>query len=186
MSADRIPVPALLSRSASAWLSVAVTVLGVAGVVGWAVLTQPVANQVAAVVLAVVMLLLVGGLATRRTWLDPAQGLLVREVARVWRRPVAWADASVVRARSNNAGQLLLEVRGAGRRTSTYVPLVAVDAGGDRSQPSGFLRVLADQIETWAPQRAAVVKQLRAQADHLDGGGAVRESPLARVLVRQA
>ena len=74
----------------------------------------------------------------------------------------------------------MLEVRGAGRRTSTYVPLAAVDLGGDRSQSPEFLRILADQIEAWAPQRGAVVKGLRAQADHLGSGGALRESPLAR------
>ena len=185
MSAERIAVPALLSRSVTMWLSLAVAVIGVVSVVVWALLTQPVASKVAALAMAVGLVAIVGGLATRRTWLDPSQGLLVREVARVWRRPVAWADAAVVRPRDNNAGQLLLEVRGAGRRTSTYLPLVAVDAGGDRSQPPGFLRVLADQIEAWAPQRGAVVRQLRAQAEHLEAGGGVRESPLARAhLVR--
>ena len=74
---------------------------------------------------------------------------------------MAWADASVVRIRGNNAGQALLEVRGQGRQTSAYLPLVAADLGGDRSQSPEFLNALADQIERWAPQRAAVVKQLR-------------------------
>ena len=39
---------------------------------------------------------------------------------------------------------------------------------------------LADQIERWAPQRVAVAKALRAQADHVAAGGSVRDSPLAR------
>jgi hypothetical protein len=92
----------------------------------------------------------------------------------------------VVRIRNNNAGQALLEVRGEGRRTSTYLPLVAVDLGGDRSQPPEFLGILADQIERWAPERGAVVKLLRAQADHMAAGGAVRESPVARAHLARA
>jgi hypothetical protein len=79
----------------------------------------------------------------------------------------------------NHAGQLMLEVRGAGRRASLHLPLVAVDLGGDRSQPPEVLRALAGQIEAWAPERGSVARQLRAQADHLAGGGGVRESPLA-------
>ncbi|MBA3782374.1 MAG: hypothetical protein H0X12_11060 [Nocardioides sp.] len=186
MSAERIRVPALLSSSVTMWLSVVAAGAGVVGVVAWALLTQPLANQVAAFVLAVVLVGLIGGLATRRTWLDPSSGLLVREVAFVWRRPLAWSDATVLRPRDNHAGQVMLEVRGAGRRTSTYLPLLAVDAGGDRSQPPGFLRVLADQIEVWAPSRGAVVKVLHAQADHLETGGAVRDSPLARAYLARA
>ena len=77
-------------------------------------------------------------------------------------------------------------MRGEGRRTSTYLPLVAVDLGGDRSQPPEFLRVLADQIERWAPERGAVVKLLRAQADHVAAGGDVRESPVARAHLARA
>ena len=115
-----------------------------------------------------------------------ARGLLVREVLFLLRRPAAWADAEVVRFTANRAGQVMLEVRGAGRRTSTYVPLAAVDLGGDRSQSPKFLRLLADQIEAWAPQRATVVKKLRAQAEHAEAGGGVRESPLARAHLARA
>ncbi len=125
-------------------------------------------------------------LVTRRTWLDPDRGLLVREAAGVWRRSVAWADASELRVRSNGAGQALLQVRGAGRRTSTHLALVAVDMGGDRSLSPEFLRTLADQIERWAPERGAVVKLLRAQADHVAAGGTVRESPVARAHLARA
>lgn len=177
--AERIPVPRLLSRSATMWLSVAAAALGVPAVVVWAFLTQPVGNRVAAVVVGLLFLGFVVFLVTRRSWLDPDRGLLVREVGGVWRRSVAWADASELRVRSSG-GQAMLEVRGAGRRTPTYLALVAVDLGGDRSLSPEFLRTLADQIERWAPQRGAVVKLLRAQADHVAAGGAVRESPVAR------
>lgn len=180
MAADRIAVPRMVSTSVTMWLSAAATALAVPAVVIWAFLTQSAANRVAAVVVAVLLVAVVGGLVARRTWLDPVRGELVREVWGVWKRPVVWADAEVVRVRSNHGGQALLEVRGGGRRTSTYVPLVAVDLGGDRSQSPDFLRTLAEQIETWAPQFGTVVRALRAQADHVASGGTVRESPLAR------
>ena len=180
MSADRVLVPRLLSRSVSMWLSGAVAALAIPAVAVWAFLTQPVGNQVAAVVLCLAMLALLGGLVWRRTWLDVERGLLVRELLGSIRRTASWVDASRVRVRSNHGGQALLEVRAAGRRTSTYIPLVAIDLGGDRSQSPEFLGVLADQIERWSPQRVALVRSLRAQADHLVTGGSVRDSPLAR------
>lgn len=180
MAADRIPVPRMVGTSVTTWLSAAATALAVPAAMVWAVLTRPPGYSVAGMVMAVGVIVFLGGLIARRTWLDPVRGELVREVWGVWKRPVAWADAQVVRVRGNRGGQALLEVRGAGRRTSTYLPLVAVDLGGDRSQSPEFLRVLADQIEAWAPQFGAVVRSLRAQADHMASGGTVRESPLAR------
>ena len=180
MSADRVFVPRLLSRSVSMWLSVAAAALSIPAVLVWAFVTQPAGNQVAGVVFCVVILAVLGALVLRRTWLDVERGLLVRELLGVVRRPAAWVDASVVRVRSNRGGQALLEVRASGRRTSTYIPLVAVDLGGDRSQSPEFLGVLADQIEHWSPQRVALVNALRAQAGHLAAGGSVRDSPLAR------
>ena len=161
------------------WISLAAALVGLAGVAAWVWATQP-ANRPFMLVGTAVLVVLLGALIARRTWLDPQRGQVVREVLLVWRRPVAWADAERVRLTNNRGGQLLLEVRGADRRTSIYLPLVAVDLGGDRSQAPELLRLLADQVETWAPTRSAVVSALRAQADHLAGGGSVRESPLAR------
>lgn len=161
------------------WVSGIVALVSIPAVAVWGLLTQPLVNQVAGVVGCAVVLIFLGVLILRWTWLDTDRGLVVRSICGVWSRPVAWAEASQVRIRSNNAGQALLEVRGAGRRTSTYLPLVAVDMGGDRSQSPEFLSALADEIERWAPQRVGVVKQLRAQAEHMASGGAVRESPLA-------
>jgi hypothetical protein len=145
----------------------------------WVFATQP-ENRPFVVGAAVLVCLGVVALLGRRTWLDTGSGEVVRTSFFVRRTAITWADADQVRFTNNRAGQLLLEVRGAGRRSSAYLPLVAVDLGGDRSQDPGFLRLLADQVETWAPQRRTVVEGLRAQAQHLDGGGAVRESPLAR------
>lgn len=178
--AERIPVPKLLSRSVSMWVSGVLALLAIPAVVVWAFLTQPVGNRVAAAVLGVAFVVFVAGLVVRRTWLDPARGELVRQSFGIWRQSVAWAEAEEVRVRANRGGQALLQVRGASARTSFYLPLVAVDLGGDRSQTPEVLRAVADEIERWAPGRGAVVRTLRAQADHLAEGGTVRESPVAR------
>ena len=177
--AERMPVPRLLSNSRSMWASAIVGAVSIPAVAVWALLTQPVMNQVAGLVLCTVLGIFLAVLIFRWTWLDTERGLVVRRICGVWSRSVAWADASQVRIRSNNLGQALLEVRGAARRTSTYLPLVAIDLGGDRSQSPEFLSALADQIERWAPHRVGVVKQLRAQAHHVAAGGDVRESPVA-------
>ena len=184
--AERIAVPRLLSNSRSMWISGIAAALAIPALVVWALLTQPMENQVAAVVVGAILLAFFVILIFRTTSLDTERGLVVRTVCGTWKRSVAWADASVVRIRDNNAGQALLEVRGRGRRTSAYLPLVAVDLGGDRSQSPEFLRVLADQVERWSPERGAVVKLLRAQADHVDAGGDVRESPVARAHLARA
>ncbi|MBZ5738307.1 hypothetical protein [Nocardioides mangrovi] len=181
MAADRVRVPALLSRERTMWVSVAAAVVGAVAVLAYVGATQP-ANLpfvVAVAVLLVVALVFVAG---RRTWVDRARGAVVREIVFVPRGPVTWADAERVAFTRNHAGALLLEVRGAGRRTSLYLPLLAVDIGGDRCQDPAFLRVLADEVARWAPSRASVADQLRTQADHLDAGGDVRSSPLARRL----
>ena len=174
----RIGVPRLLSRSVTMWLSAGVAAAGLVGVVVWALLTQPLVNQVCAVVLAVGLVLVLGFLIGRRTWIDTEVGVVGRDVWGLFPRTAAWAGADRVRVISTRGGQALLEVRGSGGRTSLHLPLVAVDLGGDRSQDPALLRVLADQVETWAPERRAVVDRLRAQADHLESGGAVRASPL--------
>lgn len=167
------------------WLAVAATVVGVVVVLAWVFATQP-ENRPFVVVAAVLVVLGVVALLGRRTWIDTGSGEVVRTTFFVRRAAVAWADADQVRFTGNRAGQLLLEVRGAGRRTSIHLPLVAVDAGGDRTQDPAFLRLLADQLETWAPQRRAVVDGLRGQADHVAAGGSVRESPLARRYLARA
>ena len=174
--ADRVEVPRLLSREASTWIALGVAVVGIVGVVGYLALDST--TRVPAIIVGALLLLFLGVLVSRRTWLDTGRGTVVREAARVLRREVPWADAAAVQVRSNNVGQALLQVKG--RRGSAYIPLVAVDTGGDRTQSPEFLELLADQVERWAPERGAVVKQLRSQAAHVTSGGSVRESPIAR------
>jgi hypothetical protein len=174
--AERVPVPRLLSRSPSMWWSMAVAVVGMVAVVGYFSLDG--STRVPAILVGVLLLGSLAVLLSRRTWLDTDNGRVVRETARVYRREVPWAEARTVRVRSNNGGQALLQVQGGGG--SAWIPLVAVDLGGDRTQPPQFLELLADEVERWASDRGAVVKQLRAQAAHVASGGAVRESPIAR------
>ena len=158
------------------WVAGVVTVLGVVAVTGYFALDS--ATRVPAILVGILLLGFFAVLLSRRTWIDTAHGQVVRETARVYRRAVPWAEVRAVQVKSNNGGQALLQVQGSGG--SAWIPLVAVDLGGDRSQPPEFLELLADEIERWAPERGAVVKQLRAQAAHVASGGDVRESPIAR------
>lgn len=166
------------------WFSVVATGVGLVAVAVWGLLTQPPAGQVAGTIAIALLILVLGTLVGRRTFLDTAGGAVVRDIWGVRRRTVPWADVDVLRIRANNAGLALLEVRRRGERTSIYLPLVAADAGGDRSQPPDLLRVLADEIERWAPSREAVVRALRGQAEHVEAGRPVRESPIVRAHLR--
>ena len=97
------------------WLSLAAGFIAIPAAAAWAWVTQP-ESRVVTAVLAVLMIGALVLLVLRRTWLDTQHGLLVREVLFVLRRPAAWADAEVVRFTDNRVGQLMLEVRGPGRR----------------------------------------------------------------------
>ena len=160
-----VPVPRLLSSDRGTWLSGAATVLGVVGVVVWAVMTRPVLDAAIGAGAVLVIGLLLGALILRRHELDTAAGALVRAWGPGFRRSVPWRDAEV-RLVPTRAGQLMLAVRRTGGRAS-YLPMVAADLGGPRSQSPAFLRLLADEVERGG--HAGVARQLRAQADHLDG-----------------
>ena len=131
---ERISIPRLLSRSPSMWVSVSAAAVSIPVLVVWALLTQPVTNQVAAVVVGAVLLVFFALLIFRSTSLDTERGLVVRTICGVWDRRVAWAGAGVVRIRNNKAVQALLEVRGEGRRTSGIERRVGdLDRLGDRA-----------------------------------------------------
>lgn len=173
-----VRVPRLLSSDAGMWLTAVVSVLGLLGIAVWAVLTQPPLNAALGVGSALLVAMVVGGLALRRHELDLAQGALVRTWGPGYRRSVPWRTAQVQLV-PNRGGQLMLAVRRETGR-ATYLPLVAADLGGPRSQTPGFLRLLADEVERGGHR--AVAGRLRAQAEHLDAGGEVLGSPLHRLM----
>jgi hypothetical protein len=181
VAAERVRVPRLVSRELSMWLAQGAGLVGAIAVLVWGWTTQE-ENRPFVVVAVVFFLVVFTPLLWRSTWIDRTHGTVVRTIMGVSRRPVTWADAARVTLTSNRAGGLLLEVRGAGRRTSTYLPLADVGTGGDRSQEPGFLRLLADEVERWAPRHGEVVARLRGQADHLERGGDVRSSPLTQLI----
>ena len=179
MPRHRTTLPRLLSRSWQAWALLVGAFLGGLGVAGWYAATDE-GNRPYAVGLAAVMLLTVLVVTARRQWIDDETGEVVVVVVGVWRRRWRLVDPSVVRIVPNHAGQVLLRVEDAGRRTPFHHPLVADDLGGVRAQPPQHLRALAEVIDRWEPHQRAVVDALRAQADHLLAGGAVHDSPLAQ------
>jgi hypothetical protein len=172
-----VTIRRLLSSQRSTWLSVAFAVVGAVAVAGWGLATQTGTNRVMAGLVALAVLVLVAGAAWRRTWVDTADGTLNQSVVGIRTRRVVWAQATTVDLERNRAGQLAL--RAVGGRT-IRVTVLAIDLGGDRSMAPDQLRLLADQLATWAPSRARVADALHAQADFVAGGGAPRESPLAR------
>jgi hypothetical protein len=174
-----IVVRRLLSSSRSLWLSVAAAVVGAVAVAGWGLATQTGTNRVMAALIGVAILVVLVVVVWRRTWVDTAHGTISQSVVGVRTRRVAWAEASTIDLERNRAGQLALRVVGDGTIRAT---VLAVGAGGDRSMDPDQLRMLADQVATWAPERSRVADALRAQAEFVDQGGAPRESPLARRL----
>ncbi len=176
----RVEVPRLLSRRPTMWLSAGATVLGALVMAGWAVATETGVNRVMAGLVVAATAAAVAAVVWRRTWLDTGDGTLHHRVAFLPERRVAWVQATTVDLERNRAGQLALRARG--ERGTVRITLLADDLGGERSARPDLLRVLADEIDRWAPERQRLTSRLRAQADHVESGGALRESPLARHL----
>lgn len=166
------------------WWSVGAAALAAPVIGAWVWVTQP--DQRVAVALVVPLVTLVWlAFLWQRTWLDTAHGTLVREVLGVWRRRLAWADASSVKILDNHGRQVVLQVRGPGR--PMHVALLADDLGGLRSQPPQVLTAVAAEMDRWAPEQERVAARLRAQAAHLQSGGAAADSPFGTLLgVRSA
>ena len=186
MTGGRQPVPVMWGSRRAERQSL-LTALGSGGLVvlllGHLWITRPTERVwvllTGLVVLGVPILLMV-----RETQLDTVRGQLVRRVLGMeW--ATAWRDLSVLRFRDNGLGQVLLQARGRGRLRSAYVPVVAADGRGTRSQSPAFLRLLAAEVERWAPDRTSVAAELRAQVAHLEAGGQVFESPLLQRYCRR-
>jgi hypothetical protein len=171
----RLDIPALSSRSSRLW-SVA-TLVALVVVAAYVSATQP-QNRWAVLVVLALAAVLTAFLLVRRTWVDTSTGEVVHRTL-LGTRTVPLGEADTIELTSNRGGGLLLRVRRRGSRRSTYLPVLALTDHVSRSQPAATLRALAEQVWTWAPERQQVLAQLRAQAEHLEGGGSAEDSPLA-------
>lgn len=179
-----VRVPRLLSREASTWIILAITIVVVVGIAAWVAVTQPENRWAVAVGLAVLVVLFVL-LVARSTWFEPRSGVLVRRIVWLIKRRISLATARDISLVNNRGGTLLLGVRGEGHRMRTYIPILQIDDGGARCQSPEFLRFVAGQIETFAPQATrTVATPLRKQADFMATGGEPAESPLAPMITR--
>jgi hypothetical protein len=160
------------------WASVVVAFVGALAVCGWIAATDE-SNRPIAVAVGVLVVVVTVLVVSRRRWVEPASGEIVVSTFGLRRR---WrlAEATAVRLVPNHAGQVLLQVRDPARRTVFSYALVARDVGGERALPPAVLRALADQVDRWAPAARGAVEALRAQAEHLEVGGPVADSPLTR------
>ena len=113
---------------------------------------------------------------------DRTTGLLT-PTRRTWRiRPVVAERRAYVMFSGHRHGvELALERFNGWKRAS--VPLLELGRDHEASQSADLLRGVAAELERRAPKDVgAVVPLLRAQADYLMGGGALRTSPLTRRL----
>lgn len=162
------------------WMSGLATLVGSVGVIVWGLVTRDGLDLVIAGVLGVLLCVGVVFAVWRRVWVDTGAGTISRSFVGVLTRTVAWSEASVIDLETTVARQMNLRVKGpAGTIRAT---LVVSGSSDDRSIEPAQLRLLADEIERWATERDQVVAALRAQAEHLEAGGGVRESPLAQRL----
>jgi len=178
VSADRLEVPRLTSRSGKLWgLG---TLVVVVAVLGYLAVTQP-QNRWAVLVVVPLAVLLVAFLLVRRTWVETGTGVVVsRTLLRTRRVPLS--KARPLELVSNRGGGVLLRV--GGPHASAYLPVLALTDYVEASQPAHVLLALAEQIDRWAPQGARTASQLRRQADHVAAGGDARRSPLAVLVTR--
>jgi len=127
----------------------------------------------------VLLVVFFGSFLNLDSWLDTTHGRLLHRRAHLVHWQVVWSETTVLRFRSNHQGMIWLQARSRGRRRSIHVPVVADDERGPRSQPVAVLRLLAAEIRRWAPPaHHPVAAELEAQADHLEAGGRVEESPV--------
>ncbi len=180
MSDDLIHVGRMPGRGRAEWgwrLWMASWVLAVVATCAW-YLPDPETRPWALGLLALFAVVF-GSFLNLDSWLDTTHGRLLHRRAHLVHWQVVWAETTVLRFRSNHQGMIWLQARSRGRWRSIHVPVVADDERGPRSQPAPVLRLLADEIRLWAPPaHHAVADELDAQADHLEAGGRVEESPV--------
>lgn len=178
MSDDRLALRALASRAQWAWGAATLAAVLVSAIVVF--VTQP-ENRWAVLVFIPLAVIFFAFLLVRRNWVETSTGTVVHRSLLSTRR-IPLGEADKLELVNNRGGALLLRVRRPGGRFSTYLPILALSDYVKRSQPPATLVALAEQIETWAPQRRTVAKQLRRQAEHLEKGGTAEDSPLAGLI----
>ena len=175
-STGRVPVPSLTTRSAVMWM--ASTAVALLAIIVYLSITQP-QNRWAVAIMLVGLLLATLFIVSESRWLDTSRGAIGR--TRLWsrHRSVPLQPTSSVKLVSNGGGGVLLVTRPQKGRPLNIAVLMLSDYV-ERSLPADFLRLLADTIERGRPGGArSVVIELRAQADHVAGGGSATRSPLA-------
>lgn len=116
-----------------------------------------------------------------RVWVDPEQGVVRWHRRWVRRRHVVLADATEIALVGTGRG-VRLRVRD--ERHGGDVPLLAMTSHVQRSQSPEVLQMVADALERHAgpEHRGRVAQDLRAQAEHLAGGGDLAGSPLTALV----
>lgn len=161
------------------------TLVVVAGMEVYFVVTDPSSWPWVAVT-GVPIALLVWYLTTTRLWLEPDRGVFVEAHFGFLRREIPLPKMTEVKFVDNRAGGLLLGMRRPGRRRRYLLSLLVISDYGGSTVLAEYLRLYADQLERWVPAQARgdVVAGLRKQVAHLESGGSVEDSPLAKLVTR--
>ena len=180
MTGDPVPVGRMPGRGRAEWdwrLWLVSGVLATVGTLAW--LARDPDQRPWALGTLALFVVFFGSFLNLDSWVDTTRGRLLHRRAHLVRWQVVWAETTVLRFRSNHQGMIWLQARSRGRWRSIHVPVVAHDERGPRSQPVAVLRLLAAEIRRWAPpDHHTVADALAAQADHLEAGGRIEESPL--------
>ncbi len=175
-AAERIPVPLLRSRTLLRWQLF--TVALVVGTQIWHFVTYPDQRWYVLLLLPPVAVFATW-VATFRIWVEPGTGTVVMRRFSHHRRVRLAAARAVRLIGSGDRGVQLMVSEGGGLRRSIFLPLLALGMYVERSQDAATLRILADQLDRWAPAHAELAQLLRRQAAHEAAGGAPDTSPLA-------
>lgn len=140
---------------------------------------QPAAATLAAWGVVLITYLGIAGLAVRqRTWIDGT----VLAVRSLRTRTVDLSRAEKLALRPDHTGNAVLTASGgaaSGSTGSVYLHLLTLNGIRTSAQPAWVCRALVDALrDNPLPIATPIAQLLRAQADHLDAGGAPEDSPL--------
>lgn len=175
-TAAQVTIRRLVTTSPTMIASVAVAAVGAVVVVVGGLVTRTGVDRIVSVIVGPLLLVCVAMILVRRTWVDTDAGTISRSIFGWPTRTVPWAEAAVDLQR-NHGGQLNLRVKGSSG--TILATVLAIDLGGDRVMQPDQLRLLAEEMERWAPAKARLAQAFRAQADHIESGGSIADSPFA-------
>jgi hypothetical protein len=166
-------------RSRSHWAAICFTLVAIVVGAAWVWFTDPANRGWVAGALPVIVVLSYLGIA-QRVMLQTEPPALAWSAPGLWRRRVPLDEHTTVRLRGAGA-TVYLHARRPDRRVGVALDLLALTEYTRRSRHPDELAALCEALRRSRARGASeVVHRLREQAAHLQAGGDVGSSPLAR------